>query len=74
MYTCVVDYMHGICLGVSKQLLTLWFDKKNKTETYSFFAKRNDINFFLTKITPTLFVTMIPKSLDELIHWKSSEF
>lgn len=23
---------------------------------------------------PTLFVTRIPKSLDELIHWKSSEF
>lgn len=74
IYSCVVDYMHGICLGVCKQLLTLWFDKKNKTETYSFFAKRNDINFFLTKITPTLFVTRIPKSLDELIHWKSSEF
>jgi hypothetical protein len=66
--------MHGICLGVSKQLLTLWFDKKFKAESFSFFVKRTETNSILKKIKPTLYVTRIPKSLDELAHWKSSEF
>ena len=74
IYSCVIDYMHGICLGVCKQLLTLWFDKKNKSESFSFFVKCNDVNSFLSRIKPTLYVTRIPKALNELSHWKSSEF
>ncbi|XP_078312805.1 uncharacterized protein LOC144619254 [Crassostrea virginica] len=74
IYSCVIDYMHGICLGVCKQLLTLWFDKKNKSENFSFFVKCNDVNSFLSRIKPTLYATRIPKALNELSYWKASEF
>lgn len=48
--------------------------KKNKSESFSFFVKCNDVNSFLSRIKPTLYVTRIPKALNELSHWKSSEF
>lgn len=72
--SCVIDYMHGVCLGVVKTLLTIWFDKKNKNNESSYFEKRNEVNCLLRKITPTIFVSRIPRTLDELPHWKASEF
>lgn len=66
--SCVIDYMHGVCLGTVKQLLTLWFDKKNKSKDFSFFHLRSQIN------KPAIFVTRTPRSIDEIAHWKSSEY
>lgn len=72
--SCVIDYMHGVCLGTVKQLLTLWFDKKNKSKDFSFFHLRSQINDMLKTIKPAIFVTRIPRSIDEIAHWKSSEY
>ena len=72
--SCVIDYMHGVCLGVMKTLLTIWFDKKNKDQEYSYFQRRGEVNNLLRVITPTVFVSRVPRSLDELPHWKASEF
>lgn len=72
--SCVIDYMHGVCLGVVRTLLTIWFDKKNKEKEFSYFPKRKDVNDLLRKITPTIFVSRIPRTLDELTHWKASEY
>lgn len=30
--SCVIDYMDGVCLGVVKTLLTIWFDKKKQKQ------------------------------------------
>lgn len=72
--SCVIDYMHGVCLGTVKQMLTLWFDKKNKSKEFSFFHLRNQVNDMIRNIKPAIFVTRIPRSLDEIAHWKSSEY
>lgn len=66
--------MHGVCLVTVKQLLSLWFDKKNKSKDFSFFHLRSQINNMLKTIMPAIFVTRIPKSIDEIAHWKSSEY
>ena len=72
--SCVIDYMHGVCLGIMKTLLTIWFDKKNKDVDSSNYSKREKVNTMLQNITPTMFVSRIPRSLDDLSHWKSSEY
>lgn len=68
----VIDYMHGVCLGTVKQLFTLWFDKKNKSNDFSFFHLRSQINDMLKTIKPAIFVTRIPRSIDEIQSWVKS--
>lgn len=70
----VIDYMHGICSGVMKLLLNLWFSKEYKHCSFSFFSQRQAVNSFLKGVKPTVNVTRIPRSLDDLVYWKSSEY
>ena len=70
----VIDYMHGICAGVMKMLLLLWFDKQHKQEQFSVINLKSIVSDRLKAINPNLSVTRPPRSLDELGHWKSSEF
>lgn len=72
--SCVIDYMHGVCLGTVRQLLTLWFDKTHKSKEISFFSLKSKVNDAIRCIKPAIFVTRIPRSLDEITHWKSSEY
>ena len=72
--SCVIDYMHGVCLGVMKTLLTLWFDKSKQKESFSIYEAKEKVNVLLLQIKPTVFVTRVPRNLDSLCHWKSSEF
>lgn len=70
----VVDYMHGICAGVTKMLLTLWFDKKHKDETFSFTTSKALVSDRFKSIQPNLQITRPPRSLDDMSHWKTAEF
>lgn len=72
--SCVIDYMHGICLGIMKTLLSLWFDKSKRNKTYSIHEAKDKVNNLLLQVKPTVFVTRVPRNLDTLCHWKSSEF
>lgn len=70
----VVDYMHGICAGVMKMLLTLWFDKQHKNEKFSFITSKALVSERLKSIQPNLQITRPPRSLDDVSHWKTAEF
>ena len=70
----VIDYMHGICGGVTKSLLKLWFTSTHKREKYSFFNQRQKVSDLLKNIKPTINITRVPRGLDDLAFWKASEF
>lgn len=70
----IIDYMHGVCSGVMKLLLMLWFSKDLKNSTFSFHIARERVNLALSNIKPTIEITRVPRSLDDIVHWKASEF
>ena len=69
-----IDYMHGICAGIMKSLMTYWFFAKHKSEDCSLFKQKQVVNVRMCGIKPTLNITRAPWSLYDLHHWKCSEF
>lgn len=69
--TCVLpEYMHSVLLGVVKQLIKLWFDKKGPWNI----KKRNkDIDNFITSIRPLQSFCRLPRPLTYYQFYKASE-
>lgn len=70
----VIDYMHGILLGVTKLMLRLWFSPSFKAEKFSVSNQALEVNLRLATIKPTLDITRMPTDVSDLKHWKASEF
>lgn len=70
----VINYMHGVCAGVMKLLMVLWFDKVHKSEPFSMYTSVSLVSTRLKSIRPNLTITRPPRSLGDLSHWKTSEF
>lgn len=68
-----IDQMHCIFGGVVKKLLSLWFDVSNRNEPYSLVDTSKIINRRLTAIKPPSFVHRMPRTIDDLLHWKASK-
>ena len=69
-----VDYMHQLCLGVVRKLITAWMRgprgiKLSAGQCEAITAKLYDIKPFI----PRLFVRK-PRSLSEIDRWKATEF
>lgn len=70
-----VDYMHCVLLGVTKTLMTLWFDKSRATEFWNISKKVEEVDRRLLNITPPNCISRAPRSiLKDFAHWKASEF
>jgi len=69
-----VDYMHCICLGVSKKLTSLWFDSKYSAYPWYLGKHLQEIDRLLLAITPPKFIKRTLRSLTEHQHWKASEY
>lgn len=69
------DYMHVICLGVFRMLLSLWCDTSNKAEDY-YLKKRmkEQINCELASIRPPDSTMRIPRTLKDIKNLKANEF
>lgn len=63
IYGFVIDYIHGICAGVMKLLLVLWFDKQLKNEPFSVHHLKSKVSKRLQTITPNIQITRPPRSL-----------
>lgn len=68
-----IDKMHGIEGGVVKKILVLLFHKDYQDLPFSLYHFKDLVNERLTAIKPPKFVHRMPRSIDDLIHWKASE-
>ena len=66
-----LDYMHMVCLGVQKKLLKFWI--KNKIITNNNLKILSDNLVTLAFYVPVEFERKC-RSLDELDHWKATEY
>lgn len=66
--------MHGVLLGVQKLLLELWFLPKHGKEIFNFHDKQDCVDDRLIRIKPTLNITRLPRSVQDLKYWKASEY
>jgi len=69
-----IDYMHQVCLGVMKRLLLCWTLSGKKTKLSS--AQKCQINARIAQFRHWVSkeFSRKPRSLDELGHWKATEF
>ena len=70
-----IDYMHGICLGVVKLLICIWFFAEFKTAKFSIHNYVGIIDRRISEIKPIVDISRVPRSIaKDLKHWKASEF
>lgn len=70
-----VDYMHCVLLGVTKMLMTLWFDKSHATECWSISKQEEEVDRRLLNITLPNCISRVPRNITkDFAHWKTSEF
>lgn len=58
----VVDYMHGVLLGVAKHMCSLWFESQPNVNWY-IGNKKNAVDRALLTIKPPSNVTRTPRSI-----------
>lgn len=69
----IPDYQNCVCLGVTRQLLWLWFDGENHTQEWQIGTRVWCLNAVLLNIFPQSEVTRTPCRLGERPYWETSE-
>ena len=70
----VIDYMHGTLLGVTKKLLSLWFDTVNQDKHFYIGRKVKAIDLCIKSIKPPYLIHRLPRKIENTFnHWKASE-
>nr|XP_023701086.1 uncharacterized protein LOC111861049 isoform X1 [Paramormyrops kingsleyae]XP_023701087.1 uncharacterized protein LOC111861049 isoform X1 [Paramormyrops kingsleyae]XP_023701088.1 uncharacterized protein LOC111861049 isoform X1 [Paramormyrops kingsleyae]XP_023701089.1 uncharacterized protein LOC111861049 isoform X1 [Paramormyrops kingsleyae] len=70
----VPEYQHSVCLGVTRQLVSLWFDSCNHEKEWYIGTKTDVVDKQLTAIQPPVEVTRTPRSVQDRKFWKASEW
>jgi hypothetical protein len=70
----VVDNLHCIDLGVTRQLGHLWFDSNNHNEPWYLGKHIPVIDSRLKRVMPPQEVTRVPRSITQRAFWKGSEW
>jgi len=66
-----IDEMHNLC-GMTKKLITLWFDNKFKKEKFSLFGVLTQVDSYLVSIKKPNFLTRSPRSIKDLLSFFTS--
>lgn len=66
----VPDWMHGVCLGVVKNLIALWLNSENRSKAFYVGDKIATINKRLTSIKVPDLLPRKPRSLSDRAYWK----
>jgi len=69
-----IDYMHNICLGVTRKLLKCWISGNYKVRLSSSLVKCLSENMISLKNYIPREINRKPRSLNELAHFKATEF
>lgn len=69
---CPIDYMHGVLLGVTKQLCKIWFEKPN-TPAY-IKSHINHIDNILNTIAPFKEASRSARKISDRRLWKANEW
>ena len=69
-----IDHMHGIFLGVIRNLLSLWFQSDHHKEPYYLGKSTNIISQLLLSSKPPCEFSRCPRSISERKDWKASEY
>ncbi|KAL5011498.1 hypothetical protein ScPMuIL_004363 [Solemya velum] len=70
----VIDYMHGILLGITKKFLDYWFHSKFSCQPFNISRTISDIDNILKQIRPLYVIHRKPRILTNTYqHWKASE-
>lgn len=67
-----IDYMHGMILGITRQMWELWIT--SGTPYYLTPSKRKEINERLLNIKPLQSIYRSPRSLNDRRKWKAAEW
>lgn len=68
-----VDYMHCVLLGVTRQLLRLWFTKTFHKELWYLGKSVHEIDGMLCKICPPDEIKRTPRSIEQTLkYWKGT--
>lgn len=70
----VVDNLHCVDLGVTRQLGHLWFDSCNHGQLWYLGRHTSIIDSRLCKVMPPQEVTRLPRSVAQRAYWKGSEW
>lgn len=66
--------MHGVYGGVTKALISLWFDSSHHGQAWYCKRKMSIVEERLSKINPTFETTKAVRSLNDRKYWKASEY
>lgn len=68
-----IDPMHAVFEGITKKLLSLWFDPAYSNENFSLRQVEEVINNRISSIKPPKFIHRLPRDVSQFGHWKASE-
>lgn len=68
-----IDWMHSVCLGVVKYIMHQQMSDGNKDKVFYIGAKTSSMSRKLLLIKPPDIVGRLPRSLEDLKHWKATE-
>lgn len=70
-----IDYMHSVLLGVTKMLLSLWFDSQYSTDLWYCGKRIEEADSKLLQIKPPINISRLPRSIQShRNYWKASEY
>lgn len=69
-----LDYLHMVCIGVTKKIITLWLKGPLHCRLNSTKCKFLNVNLLAQKLFITCDFQRKPRGVDEVFRWKATEF
>lgn len=69
-----VDFMHCVCLGVTRQFVNMWMDSRQHEESFYIGRSEQEINARLQSIEVPREISRAPRSIADRNHWKATEW